>query len=635
MRLQHGDCAPLKRDQPLLKCTMCGRSFNSEAYLKRHIQAGTCVTSFGERKHVCPHCGARFSQKHNLKQHVKGSHSEERIGRVFRCEFCKKVCRSPEELLAHRRRHQESDRANLLGGRAPASVAAGGFVVLRSAHRQRCLIRRLTFPPDVGFLVDALVYARPRIKTMLRNHMLMHKYFKVGLVIYVELVKIGVDGEIETTVVAPFRSKTHTVNQFTDLDEIVDDSFATFDSTLDEFTSSGSGFSVNQVLYLESEMVKLQPLTGSGACGAHEVVSRRKAGYVFADDGFERSCQNERTHSKDCFFLAIASYFLPGARESELQEFISSSLRVEVALPVSIGDIPKVEAALWSEMRLSINVLFKDEENNVYPAYVSSRTSAEHVVPLMLCLTERQREGAAVSDAEAVDHHYALIRDLPKMLAPRRRDVRGMIKWTAKGRLCFNCLNYVHRESTFKRHVAWCHSETGQHVIMPQPGEVIKYENRSLKSTVAFTAYFDFETCQLAPEHACRCREGDVMCGHRTKTVTEMKPVSYTLVLVSREGRVLEEIVYVGEDAGEHFLNTALDIEQHYLDFIDAGGCSMEKLTAKEKRRLERAVNCVICHEELGGENRVIHHSHSDGRVLGVAHASCNLEVSFTSCRVF
>ena len=56
----------------------------------------------------------------------------------------------------------------------------------------------------------------------------------------------------------------------------MDNTFATFE--LNEFTSSGSGFSVNQVPYLESEMVKLLPLTGSCASGPHEVVSRRKAG---------------------------------------------------------------------------------------------------------------------------------------------------------------------------------------------------------------------------------------------------------------------------------------------------------------------------------------------------------------------
>ena len=124
-----------------------------------------------------------------------------------------------------------------------------------------------------------------------------------------------------------------------------------------------------------------------------------------ADDGFERSHQNERTRSKDCFFLP--STLSARGRESEQQEFISSSLRVVMALPA--------------------NELFKDEENNVYPVYVSCWTTAEHVEPLMLCPTECQREGTAASDAEAEDHpprvHFQETRGLdPQRDGPVRQE---------------------------------------------------------------------------------------------------------------------------------------------------------------------------------------------------------------------
>ena len=54
---------------------------------------------------TCNVCGKRFLRIGFLKRHKERKHNRNRDKRVYKCEFCPKVCRTAKDIKLHRRRH--------------------------------------------------------------------------------------------------------------------------------------------------------------------------------------------------------------------------------------------------------------------------------------------------------------------------------------------------------------------------------------------------------------------------------------------------------------------------------------------------------------------------------------------------
>ena len=54
---------------------------------------------------ICNVCGKRFLRIGFLKRHKERKHYRNRDKRVYKCEFCPKVCRTAKDIKLHRRRH--------------------------------------------------------------------------------------------------------------------------------------------------------------------------------------------------------------------------------------------------------------------------------------------------------------------------------------------------------------------------------------------------------------------------------------------------------------------------------------------------------------------------------------------------
>ena len=54
---------------------------------------------------TCNVCGKRFLRIGFLKRHKERKHYRNRDKRVYKCEFCPKVCRTAKDIKLHRRRH--------------------------------------------------------------------------------------------------------------------------------------------------------------------------------------------------------------------------------------------------------------------------------------------------------------------------------------------------------------------------------------------------------------------------------------------------------------------------------------------------------------------------------------------------
>ena len=678
-----------------LVCSVCSRQFHNAFSYNRHVNNKVCQKT-GGKQIQCEICPAKFSRADNMKAHMASSHTNT-MQQEYACGMCAFTCSSKSEIASHRNVHierliglEEVDREMLRRAKRREMnqaiednanseiIANAGFTSVKSAHKHKCEIMRFVFPEMVHFPDSAFILLRPRLLHLLEKKRVEHRMYNVTLTINIEMVQINEDVEIEKRIIVPFRSHLKRIRPLRKIDPLIEEAYLEICSTIEEFLHRGSGWSVINVLFADLEFSKCKPL--SGGCGLHKAGYQRSQGLVFYNDGFRHNHDSDSNiitldsdEDEDCFFLAIASHFLPQTQNfAALRSFITQNLKISIPTPVNLEDIATFETENNESLDLSVNVVYKDDDNKIYPVYVSKFPLSKNVVVLLL--------GAIGSSGNM---HYARLDDPTSALAPRHY-LSGKTR-KVPAFFCFNCCNYQLREETHKTHIAWCHQKNAQKINYPAQFERMEYDGRKNSNfKLAYLLFFDFETLQVTPKRPCSCSDeilrntekmnggytDDEMmemwinedieqslhdlknvevdfprkrtssttkkppnprkpktvkvCPHKTKIVAEQHAFSYSYIIVSREGKVMEEGCYVGMDAAKHFLKTLLSLEKKYLDPFEMGGVPLDKSDPAVQAAYENARHCYICSGTLGND-RVRDHDHLTGKLLGIAHNICNL----------
>lgn len=638
---------PVKREKKL--CNKCGVSFVTNYNYTRHIarckwidKKNTCLPGV----YPCDHCGSKFTRKDNLKAHTKKVHGEGRNTKhssacsqplIFHCGLCDMWFMSEREIKEHRLTHREENNG---GGIL-------GFHLQKSAHGGMCALYRYFFPTSIVFAHTALKQICPQLRRFLIHQQNELGQFKFNLIFLVEYVKLSEDAQrIDRTLVVPFRSETAIIGPFSPVRRIVSECLTFINTTTIEFCERGSGWAENEVLHLDVEIVKCEPISGS--CSLHKASYSRGKGLSmqpFTPQTEETSC-NLMFTDKDCFYLAIARHFVKSDEVSLLKKFIEeSNVNLSALTPVKLEDISAFERAN-THLDLSINVVYKDETKSVYPVRVSQNYEAKNVIVLLLGHTACK----SGEESEVVPElHYAYLENPDELLAPRKRHGDGVVR-KIPAYFCYNCFNYQLRKSSYELHVKWCHEETGQRVIIPSRGETVSFKSDKRMDKIPYMIFFDFETLNKKPQKQCPCPtiseedleneamdlflelqngqtykpKSEAVCHHKTKTLFEQHAFAYGLVMIDRAGVVVEEMVYAGEDADVHFVHTLLDLETKYVTYLEGGGKPLNMTKSDKDAAVVAAVDCELCGNELGID-RIVHHDHITGDFIAVVHNACNL----------
>ncbi len=670
------------------ECKECARAYTSEYNYRRHCLSQLHLNNVervkggGEpaQKFVCEICNAAFIRRDNYARHLATHERGEDLLR-FRCGLCSKCYHRQEELEEHRRSEH---------------VRHHDFRLEESAHHRQCQVLRAYFPDNVRTMDQALFYAYSQLQALLISSLVEMPFFKCNITLYVEMARYSEEGGLTGTEVFPFRGLGVKLSRETDLMPELRKSFGDIERHVDEFLYQGSGWVVEKPLYLEVELAQCKVLRGSASCGFHLVNYRRYRGVVptnITDESARRKKKEEEEEEEErddgmCFYLAVASHFLPNAASrAELREFVEKKFvlpekkghRCGGGEGVSLEEVRRFEEDN-AHLGLSVNVVYRDEKGAVVPVVASTRPLAPNIVVLLLFYL------AVEGEEEKGIMHYARVEKPGQIFANRTEDSFGKMR-TTNVFVCFNCFNTIATVGGYEKHVAFCHQRHCQRVQLPERGDVLKFDAgkgtgdpRTFRS--AYLLFFDFEALQVDPSCRCICPEEKVaarewwdgltseereellleqvmlegemtdeweaavkvdgskvarpkpvpmvrrlpkMCEHKLKVMKNQPPFAYSLLMANREGEVLESKTYVGLDAAENFISTVLNLADKHLPELTPG-VPMEKLNAVEKKILYSATSCYLCSQPFTPFCRkCLDHDHVTGKVLGTAHDGCNL----------
>ncbi|KAJ0051110.1 hypothetical protein NL108_013850 [Boleophthalmus pectinirostris] len=83
-------------DKPFI-CPACNRGFSQKCHLQAHMRIHT-----GEKPFSCPDCGVRFRYQRNIYRHITAVHKGEK---PFSCPFCDKAFSQKSPFIVHMRTH--------------------------------------------------------------------------------------------------------------------------------------------------------------------------------------------------------------------------------------------------------------------------------------------------------------------------------------------------------------------------------------------------------------------------------------------------------------------------------------------------------------------------------------------------
>lgn len=628
-------------DSVLYSCPDCPKVFADAGKRDDHRADMTCRAPARSYGSFCELCETSFSRKDGLKRHNERFHSDTHVP-MFECGFCREYFANADSLRQHRELHRQEAILKAVEANLGGEEDGEEFVPIESAHNNRCVRHRYIFPTHVNSIPEAIETVHPRVVDLIHRTQEEQPRIKVQLVLNVEYVKIQEDATISTQAVIPFRSNMVHVMPLADVDNLVSEAMLEISVTSESFYSRGSGWTINEVCFMDVEIAECHAITGG--CALHTVEYKRGRG-VRLEDATILDADKSLSPLMDCFYTAVASHFTAersaylGHNQVESEQaarvFANDNFTMNAGAPVNLSCVEKFEAANYAQHDLAINVVYMNECGKIYPVRASKNVLAKNKILLYL---------AFVETSGAVKHHYARVRNANALFSRRVRGNDGKIR-TRETYFCFNCFNYQTRSSSHMRHVAWCHEKTGQMIRMPKKGDTLSFQpktNYHFKS--AYMLFFDFETLQVRPKYACACEkrlkksetrgeEGEPpekkkkggTCPHKTKIVSEHHAFAYSYVLVDRHSNIVEENSYLGSDAAVHFLETLFKLEVKYLGPLKWGGVPMNELDAEQREQVMSAVNCHICHKPLEND-RAMDHDHISGEFVGVAHKSCNLQ---------
>lgn len=413
---------------------------------------------------------------------------------------------------------------------------------------------------------------------------------------------------------------------------------------LDALENQGSGYNMRYVTAVALHLTKKDFAGGAGMKNPDMFVSS-------LSEAEKSAVLDVECHIKDgCLFSAVAQAYLPTdiedreLRREQTKHFISKYMNVGgIRTPVLLSQLSKFERRNSGDLDFGINVYMKGRrsDHGDFAGCMAEKKSQTAFFFFPVAVSKRLKTCRKVVNLLLVRHpederkmHFMYIKDLDRLLNIRCTQTT-----------CSNCLQNVGK-SSLQNHLRLCMEHDAQTIKMPvndEDGNPPRLEfapgrRRFLNPIIGFC---DFECINVEldeEEHLANSTEFEEHVSG-TGVFCHQKPIMYTLLFITDQGRVLLE-KHCSAESDDIMKRFYTDLKESWMSLfplLNDRANVRPDLTSEELDDFYNASRCWICEKPFDNardkfgnyDGKVLDHAHSSiqgGRYLGAAHRSCNLQ---------
>ena len=417
---------------------------------------------------------------------------------------------------------------------------------------------------------------------------------------YIETLKMAFEKQLgnKTTIkTAYFNSKTKTLINENEINEVIQTSRQELTKAIGQWISEGSGWTIKSVDGHYINFTKYEPLKGTSYIELPTELRNPAKGLI-----------NLKNKDNECFRWCHIRYLNPQGKDPQRikkddRQYIKNLNYKGIGFPVSKKDYNQVE----KQNRIRINVFcYNNNKKEPFPIHLS-KEKFENEMNLLLI----EKDG---------NKHYVLIKDFNKLMYNKT-------KHKERKHFFMHCMQCFSSERVLNDHKEICIIINGmQAITMPKKGDnILKYKDFHRQQAIPFIIYADFEAitekiqgCQPNNDSSyTKAYQKHTDCGYGYKVVCcyddkYTKPIN----------------IYRGEKAVYKFMEKMLEEVKYCKNIMKKEFNKQLIMTDNDELSFKLEQKCHICEESYKDKDiRVRDHCHITGKYRGSAHQDCNLKL--------
>ncbi|KAJ8915327.1 hypothetical protein NQ315_008211 [Exocentrus adspersus] len=441
------------------------------------------------------------------------------------------------------------------------------------AFKNRISSYRFTSPRSLIDYNDFFEKIKEKVFNVIRESIKEHTALKINF----EAFGLYIIPEKELSDVKSFNTANKVITPSSDLQKIFEEFINEILAQASEFQEKNSGWTLKQIMFLDVNINKFNPIVASSYIKLPKAIENKKA------------VLNIQNNDMACFAWSVNAALFPSQGDptatSSYPHYDTLLNFTNLEFPIKLKDIHRFEKM----NNISINVFGVETE------YKDGKYVTEVVGPLHFT---KQRQPThvnllLVSDGEG-NNHYCLISDLSRLVSSQKSKCHGKIYF------CDGCLQSFSTINHLKQHEKndCNHLCTKIPTTYPKlnkygetvPENILKFVNFEKQLPVPFVIYADFE-CILKPIQGNEPLDDKPF----TVKVAEHEPYSFGFyVKCNFNDQYSKFVSYIGANAGQVFIEkldeTVLDLYNTHMKHIKE-----MMLTDQETAEFQRATTCYIC----------------------------------------
>lgn len=417
-----------------------------------------------------------------------------------------------------------------------------------------------------------------------------------------------------------FKTSARELYEDSDIAAIIEDSFDKLNSEEEEYTSRGSGFSLEKIDGVLLAVYQFSPMSGSSYIPLPTNIDNKKATINTLND------------DQQCFKWSILARHVIGDHKNEVgknyEKYTQHQSKYNftgISFPTPLSDVKIFER---NNPTVSINIYGIDKK--IQPR---SKLQTHVIFPLKVADIEKENHFDLLFVTNEINTHYVYISSFSRLVRSQKTLHTGHVHFCKR---CFSTfdnrvrLNKLSGQAALDRHKKICGSHKPIMPIIPAEGETLQFSawNRTVRHPIVL--YGDFEALLV---------KKNVTKGKNTTILHEHKPMSFGIYVVVSEEVPLElldkfdiptrPIIFRGcearQEVSKKFVELVMELTRRIEKLLKTNAPII--MSEEDIIKHNKCIKCEFCECELDEFTRVRDHCHLTGKFRHTLCSKCNLSL--------